>query len=308
MSNYLRTPLVTIITVNYKQTGVTLQMLNSLEQCTFRDFQTIVVDNGSNQGLEEQIKKEFPEVLCITSKENLGFAGGNNLGIQKAKSKYVLFLNNDTEVMPNFLEPLVAVLEGDDKVGLVSPKIIYFDTDNTIQYAGSTGINPFTGKGKKIGSFEKDNGQYNGSYETMLGHGAAMMIPLEVIKKVGMMPDIFFLYYEEHDWCEAIKRAGYKVYYVGSSIVYHKESVSVGRTSPLKTYYMTRNRLLFLRRNNTLLQLISSLLFFFFLTIPKNSFRFISRSNWEHLKAFYKGIAWNLTHHKISGFPVFKMA
>ncbi len=301
-------PLVSIISVNYKQTDVTVQMIESLLRCSYPNIEILVVDNGSNEGLEDFLKVPYPHVTCITSKRNLGFAGGNNLAIPMAKGKYVLFLNNDTEVSPHFLEPLVKLMEEHSEVGLVSPKIIYYGTDHIIQYAGSTGINSFTGRGEKIGSFEVDKGQYDKIYETSLGHGAAMMIPKSVIEEVGMMPDIFFLYYEEHDWCEAIKRAGYKVFYVGLSVIYHKESVSVGRTSTLKTFYMTRNRLLFLRRNNHYLALLSSLFFFIFLTIPKNTLNYIRQAQWEHLKAFYKGIGWNMTHFKISGFPVLPKA
>jgi GT2 family glycosyltransferase len=297
-------PYVSVITVNYKQTEVTLQLLESLEKCSYTNTEIIVVDNGSHEGLERHIHSSFPGIICITSEENLGFAGGNNLGILQAKGKYLLFLNNDTEVDSQFLEPLVKLMESDPTIGFVSPKIIYYGTDNTIQYAGSTGINPFTGRGQKIGSFEEDKGQFNKIYETSLGHGAAMMIPRSVIEEVGMIPDIFFLYYEEHDWCEAIKRAGYKVFYVGDSVVYHKESVSVGRMSTLKTFYMTRNRLLFLRRNNKGVALIVSFLFFALFTIPKNSLLYILKAQWDHLKAFYRGIGWNFTHYHILGFPM----
>ena len=308
MYNEANLPLISIVTVNYKQTEVTIQLMDSLAKCTYPNIEIIVVDNGSNQGLESVLKKSYPNVKIITSIDNLGFAGGNNLGIEIAKGRHVLFINNDTEVTPDFLQPMVELLENDPKIGLVSPKLLYFDTENLIQYAGSTGINPYTGRGEKIGSFQKDNGQFNDVRETQLGHGAAMMIPLDVIKKVGMMPDIFFLYYEEHDWCEAIKRAGYKVFYTGKSVVYHKESVSVGRTSPLKTYYMARNRVLYLRRNNKKGPLVTSLLFFVLLTIPKTTLTHLIKAQWEHLQAFYKGVFWNLSHHNVHGFPVLKNA
>jgi GT2 family glycosyltransferase len=301
-------PLVSIITVNYKQTEVTLLLLDSLSKCTYPNIEIIVVDNGSNQGLEQVLASSYPQVKCVNSTQNLGFAGGNNLGIAIAKGKHLLFLNNDTEVEPDFLEPMVELLETNPSIGMVSPKIIYFDTDHTIQYAGSTGINPYTGRGEKIGSFEKDQGQHNDTRETSLGHGAAMMLPRSVVEKVGMLPDIFFLYYEEHDWCEAIKRAGYKVFYTGKSIVYHKESISVGKASPLKTYYMARNRLLFLRRNNTGLALFTSVLFFVCLTIPKTTIKYLLKMQGEHLKAFYKGVSWNLFHYNIHGFPALSKA
>lgn len=289
-------PLVSVISVNYKQTEVTLEFLRSLSQITYKNIEILLVDNGSGQDMADKVRKDFPEVLVIISKENLGFAGGNNLAIEKAKGKYLMFLNNDTEVESDFLEPLVQVMEQDATLGLISPKIIYYDT-KLIQYAGAVGINPYTGRGSKIGHLEADTGQYNDIRNTDLGHGAAMMIPMEVVKKVGMMPDIFFLYYEEHDWCELIKRAGYGVKYVGTSKIYHKESVSVGRESPLKTYYMTRNRLLFMRRNYSGMPLIMSMLFFVFLAIPKNTLKF-ARKSIPLLKSFYRGIFWNMTHFR----------
>lgn len=287
-------PLVSVISVNYKQTAITLDFLKSLSQITYNNIEVLLVDNGSGQDLLQKVSEAYPHVHIIVSEANLGFAGGNNLAIEKAKGKYMLFLNNDTEVEPDFLEPLVEAMEQEPSLGLVSPRIIYFD-NRKIQYAGAIGINPYTGRGSKIGHMEEDLGQYNESRYTDLGHGAAMMIPTEVIRKVGMMPDIFFLYYEEHDWCEMIKRAGYKVKYIGNSKIYHKESVSVGRESPLRTYYMTRNRLLFMRRNYSGMPLIMSMLFFVFLAIPKNSLKFALKSM-ALLKSFYKGIFWNMTH------------
>src|SRR5690606_19709409 len=104
---------------------------------------------------------------------------------------------------------------------------------------------------KRIGWMEKDHGQHDQLRKTDLAHGAAMMVPRSVIDQVGMMPEFFFLYYEEVDCCETIKRAGYDIYFVPGSRIYHKESRSIGKTSTLESYYMTRNRLLFMRRNTT---------------------------------------------------------
>jgi GT2 family glycosyltransferase len=287
-------PLVSIISVNYKQTGVTLDFLASISKITYKNIEVILVDNGSGQDMEQQVKTLYPSTSIIVSEQNLGFAGGNNLAIEKAKGKYLLFLNNDTEVDANFLEPLVSAMEADSNLGLVSPKIIYFD-NQLIQYAGAIGINPYTGRGAKIGHMEEDKGQYPTDQFTDLGHGAAMMIPKSVVEKIGMMPDIYFLYYEEHDWCELIKRAGFKVKYIANSRIFHKESVSVGKESPLKVYYMTRNRLLFMRRNYKGMALVSSMLFFVVLTIPKNTLKYATKSL-PLLKAFYRGIFWNMTH------------
>lgn len=293
-------PLVSIIAVNYKQSQVTFEFVRSILAISYTNFELYIVDNGSDENIKEQIESEFKssKIKVIVSNKNLGFAGGNNLAIEQAKGKYLLFINNDTEVNIAFLEPLIETLENNKDIGMISPKIIFHNTDNLVQYAGSGGINTLTGRAKKKFLPQKDIGQFDKSHYTELGHGAAMMVPMEVIKKVGMMPDLYFLYYEEHDWCEMIKRAGYKVYYEARSTVYHKESVSVGKSSPLKTYYLTRNRLLFMRRNVKGLTLVINLLFFFLASFPINIIKYIKNGNWSHLKVFIDGVWWNFTHFK----------
>lgn len=289
-------PLVSIITINYNQLGLTCQLLDSLRKLTYTAVEVIVVDNNSVEDPSPLIHAQYPEVRLIVSKENLGFAGGNNLGIKASKGEYVLFLNNDTEVHPGVLEPLVELFETKPQAGVASSKILYFDSGETIQYAGSSRIDPFTGRSRRVGYMEKDNGQYNTVRETELAHGAAMMVPRRVINEVGMMPEFFFLYYEEVDWCESIKKAGYKIFFVPQSKVYHKESMSIGKGSTLKTYYMTRNRLLYMRRNTAGLMKVSWILFFLFISLPKNALMFTLKRDLKHGRAFWKGLFWNMTH------------
>lgn len=288
-------PLISIVTINYNQEKVTCELLNSLRKIDYKNIEIIVVDNASKLNPTSLISENFPEVKVIVSSVNLGFAGGNNLGIKQAQGKYVLFLNNDTEVGSDFLGPLVALMEKNPCIGMASPKIVYYNS-NIIQYAGSRAINPYTGRGRKIGNKEIDTGKYNQTRETDLAHGAALMVSMDMIKKVGLMPEIFFLYYEEHDWCESVKRAGYKIYYVANSTVYHKESLSVGKNNPLKTYYLNRNRLLYMRRNVVGIKLVFGIVFFIAVSIPKNTFKFLLKREMEHLKAFYKGVFWNISN------------
>jgi GT2 family glycosyltransferase len=289
-------PIVTIITINFNQVQLTCELLDSLRKLTYPAVEIIVVDNNSREDPTPVIAEKYPEVTLIVSSENLGFAGGNNLGIQSSRGQYLLFLNNDTEVAPDFLEPLVSLFESNPKAGAASSKILYFNSGETIQYAGSTRIDPFTGRSKRIGYMEKDQGQYNRLEETDLAHGAAMMVPRKVIDEVGMMPEFFFLYYEEVDWCESIKKAGYKIYVVPDSKVYHKESMSIGKGSTLKTYYMTRNRLLYMRRNTAGFRKVTWIMFFLLFSLPKNALMFTLRRDIQHARAFGKGLLWNLTH------------
>ena len=287
-------PLVSIISVNYDQPEVTCEMLASLRNLSYENLEIIVVDNGSPKFDPQIIKDKYPEIQLIKSKKNLGFAGGNNLAIKEASGKYLFFLNNDTEVNIDCIEPLVSLFESNSTAGIASPKIIFFESDDTIQYAGSTEINPWTGRNKGIGSMEKDMGQFDISSQTDLAHGAAMMVPKAVIDEVGLMPEVYFLYYEELDWCEMIKRQGYTCHYVGKSSIYHKESVSVGKSSLLKTYYINRNRLLFIRRNFFGFQKWSSYFVFLALAIPKRSLAHALNGEWKHCGALWKGVLWNV--------------
>jgi GT2 family glycosyltransferase len=289
-------PSVSIITINYNQLTVTCELLHSLRKLTYPDVEVIVVDNHSKEDPTDTIADKYPEVKLIRSKENLGFAGGNNLGIRASRGKYILFLNNDTEVDPGFLQPLVTLFESNPNAGAASSKILYYNSGDIIQYAGSSRVDPFTGRSKRIGYMQKDLGQHNVQRETDLAHGAAMMVPRRVINEVGMMPEFFFLYYEEVDWCESIKNAGYKIYFVPDSKVYHKESMSVGKGSTLKTYYMSRNRVLYMRRNTSGFKKLTWILFFLLFSLPKNTLKFILQRDLEHFKAFWRGLLWNITH------------
>lgn len=295
-------PLVSIVTINYNGVSVTCELLKSLRKVTYPNIEVIVVDNASKED-PSPIKENFPEVMLVKNKENLGFAGGNNEGFKIAKGKYFLMLNNDTEVDPDFLQPLVAKMESDPGIGAVSPKLIYYGTDDIIQYAGSSVINPYTGRSNFIGEKQKDNGQFNCCLQTHYAHGAAMLINRRMVEEIGMMADLYFLYYEELDFCERIKNAGYTIWYVGESVVYHKESMTVGKENPLKTYYMTRNRLVFMRRNIRGIKLLVNLMFFTFISIPKNSIKYLLKKRVDLLKAFYKGYMWNWSHHNIFDNP-----
>ena len=146
-------------------------------------------------------------------------------------------------------QPLIDRLESSPKIAMVCPKIRFSWGNNAIQYAGYTPLSKITLRNSAIGCGEEDHGQYDAAHPTPYAHGAAMMAKREVIDKVGLMPECYFLYYEELDWSMMIRRAGYEIWYEPACTIYHKESQSTGQSSPLKSYYMTRNRLLFAKRN-----------------------------------------------------------
>lgn len=244
----MKLPLVSIITVNYNQTAVTCELLESLQKITYPNIEVFVVDNASVENPTETIKTRYPNVKVIVSHRNLGFAGGNNLGITQAQGTYLMFLNNDTEVHPQFLEPMVEDMEQNPTIGIVASKLHFYHTPNVIQFAGSTPLHPIRMASYAVGYGETDTGQYDDKMFTHLAHGAAMMVRKSVIQKAGLMPEEYFLYYEEIDWCERIKKAGYRILFEPKSLVYHKESISVGKKSAFQLYYKTRNRILLARR------------------------------------------------------------
>lgn len=291
-------PLVSIITVNYNGRVHTEAFLLSLRNITYKNIEVFVVDNASPDPLGN-LPQQFPEVKFLMSKENLGFAGGNNLAIREAKGKYFFLLNNDTEVDPDFIEPLVELMESNSRIGIVSSKLVYYNEPNILQFAGSTGINMYTGRGFAIGHKEKDREEFNRTYATKLAHGAAMMFSRKVVEEVGLMAELYFLYYEETDFCERVKRAGFEIWYCGKSRVIHKESMSVGKESPMKTFYLTRNRLIFTRRNTKGFQKIAALFFFYLISFPKGIMKYFLKKEYKLLGAFWRGAIWNLTHFNI---------
>lgn len=240
---------VSIITVNYNGCADTCEMIESLKQHENYPYELIVVDNGS-ASLEDYtlLKEKYPDVKVIRSDDNLGFAGGNNIGIQFATGNYLFFLNNDTIITRPILEILVKRLESNAKIGCVSPKTTFWPQSNKLQYAGATKMSYITLRNEFTGYMQEDDGRFDTPQETAFANGAAMMIRSVDLQKYGLMAEHYFLYYEELDWCAFMQKAGFSIWYEPQAVVGHKESASVGLQSPLQVYYHTRNRLIFAKR------------------------------------------------------------
>lgn len=300
---------VSIVTVNFNQPKVTEELLASIAaKSNYPDLEIIVVDNGSTQDHTHEWRIKYPDAKFIRSDKNLGFAGGNNIGIRDAKGDYLLLINNDTEITEGLVEQLADVLDKHPEAGLVSPKIRYFDQPDTLQYAGYTPMNYYTARNNCIGQFEKDNGQYdNRTGEVAFGHGAAMMVRREALDKAGFMAENYFLYYEEMDWCEHIRKAGYTIRLNMQALIYHKESVSVGRNSALKEFFMNRNRILFIRRNCPFKIRAIFWPYFLLVVTPRNMLNYIKGRQWDFIPVLLKAITWNFTNNVNStnlGYPV----
>ncbi len=289
-------PLVSIITVNFNQAAVTNALLASLARVEAPSFEVIVIDNASKNNNYKLIDTSYAFVKLVRSDVNLGFAGGNNLGLKSAQGSYLLFLNNDTEVDPEFMLPMISLFENDHRIGAVSPKIRYYEQADTLQYAGFSPMNPFTLRMHAIGFKEKDTGQYDLVRETHFAHGCAMMVTKEVIEKVGPMREEYFLYYEEHDWSTRIRKAGYRIMYQPASLVLHKESISIQKDSPLKVHYLQRNRILYMRKNIHGPAKLIPLMYLLGVSIPKNILTYLVQRKRQFLAAYLKALRWHIQH------------
>lgn len=291
-------PFISIIIINYNQLQVTCEFLESAKALNYPHYEIILVDNHSKPNPSTVISALYPDVRLILNTQNLGFTGGNNVGISYAQGEYLFIVNNDTEVTPDLLERLLEPFLEDASIGVVSPKIRYFTQPDVIQYAGFEEMNFFTGRNSTIGNKEVDKGQYNEGRYTSYAHGAGMMVKREVVEKVGPLPDIFFIYYEELDWSAHIRRAGYQIYYQPTALLYHKESITTGKDSPFKAYYHNRNRILFMRRNTTKVQFFYFFFFLLLIVIPKKTFEYVTKGQMVHLRNFFKALKWNMTNPK----------
>ena len=253
-------PSVAIIIVNWNNAKDTVDCIESIKKIIYRNYKIFLIDNGSGDGSFVKFQSLYAgisgiEILRLN--ENLGFSGGNNIGIKKAldeKFDYVLLLNNDTTVEPNFLDELIKIGESDEKIGVVGPKI-YFHPDfddllkaDRIWYGG--GDFTWLGGGRHLQYEEIDkNPSETNPRETKYMTGCAFLVKSEVLKKVGLMPEEFFLYYEDTDWSLSIRKAGYKMIYAPASKIYHKVSRTTATLgNPKIHYYHTRNALLLSKR------------------------------------------------------------
>ena len=254
-----------VVLINYNNANDTLDCVQSIHNSTI-DISVIIVDNASSEEDYSKLKLIQNDILIIRSRHNLGFAGGNNLAIKYVIDNYnniqsFILLNNDTVVEPDMFRLLKAK---DDSKSIVVPKMLYYDDKNTIWYAGGY-FNKWTGKaihyGFNMKDYENDNNEV-----CEFATGCCILIPIDVLRKIGYLDDSYFMYCEDTEYCLRAKKAGIEIRYIHDAKLYHKVGrTSGGEESSFCLYYMTRNRFRYLHDYRD---------YFFFTAIP---FTFFSR-------------------------------
>jgi GT2 family glycosyltransferase len=248
MTTTVQTPRVAIILLNWNQPEHTLACLRSLGELDYPNVAVTVVDNGSTDGSPDLIRAQFPAVTLVENGRNLGFAAGNNVAIEpavRAGADYVMLLNNDTEVRPDMLRELIAVAESDPEIGIVGPKILYYDQPDLVWSAGGT-IDAY-GQPGHVGADGPDDDPSEQPREVDYVTGCAILVKRAVVEAIGGIDERFFIYFEETEWCARARRAGFRILYVPAARMWHKVKPGARGYSRRYLYLMARNRLLYLR-------------------------------------------------------------
>lgn len=244
---------VAIVIINYRGRDDTRECLDSLSRLTYPARDVILVCQPPDDGTAAAVRAAFPEVHVIENAANNGFAGGNNTGIRAAferGAEYVFLLNNDTVVEPGLLEPLVALAEGDERIGIVGPKMLYHSEPDIVWSAG--GMIDGQARVTRLGEGEKDvREKIEAPRDVDYIVGCGLLARRALLEEIGLFDERYFLYFEETDLCARARAAGRRVVVQPAARLWHKVSRSTGGDSLLTLYYMRRNALLYLARHGT---------------------------------------------------------
>lgn len=247
-------PLVSVIVLNYNGRKFVDDCFGSLAGTAYHPVEIILVDNASTDGSVEYVREKFPQVRIIRAPANLGYTGGNNLGLRNAVGKYAVLLNNDVQVEPDWLTHLVNEAESDDRLAALQPKLTSMIHRGYFEYAGASGgfIDRYGYaflRGRLFDTMEKDEGQYDDPRDIFWASGAALFLRMEVLNQVGLLDETFFMHFEEIDLCWRLQNAGYRIRVIPQSHVEHFVAASLPAESLRKMYWNHRNSLIMLIKN-----------------------------------------------------------
>lgn len=245
---------ISVIILNWNGKQDTLECISSVKTLEYPDYKIVVVDNGSTDDSVKAISEQYPDVTFLQTGKNLGYAGGNNVGIRWALdhgSDYILILNNDTIVSPNLLEAFIIAEQSVPKGSILGAKIYYFGQPEVIWFAGGRFLDYERGF-EHIGIDKPDSNEFDQPIKMDYATGCVMFCEADVFRNVGLLDEEFFLTYEETDWCYRAKKLGHECFLAPKAHVWHKVSASFGgKASPLITYFTTRNKPLWAKKHLT---------------------------------------------------------
>ncbi len=296
-------PLVSIVTLNFNGIKFLPDLFTSLRQVTYPNLEIIMVDNFSDDESVRYVARHFPEVKVVRNPENYMYARGNNVGLKVARGKYVCLLNNDTEVEPGFIEPVVAAFEGNPNIAAVQPKILGLQQRDQLEYAGACGgfIDwlgyPFL-RGRIFFTTEKDEGQYDDPMGLFWASGACLFLRKSALDAVGGLDEDFVIHMEEIDLCWRLRLAGWEVVSIPQSRVWHFVGGTLDQANPRKTYWNFRNNIFLLIKNLSKRRLLVRLP----LRILMDSTAFLSefvKGHWRNAGAILRAYYWVFRHIRI---------
>ena len=292
----MKEPLVSVIILNYKGLNDLKECFDSLNKIMYQNIEIFLVDNNSQDKSVEIIRRRYNKIKILELKNNYGFAKGNNLAMTHVNGKFVVLLNMDTVVDKDWLTELVKVAQSSNKIGIVGSKIYYYDDKKKIDFAGS--YTDIYGNITNIGKKKMGCEIYNNQTKAFYICGASLMFKKEVYNKIGLFDPLYFMYYEDVDFCWRAWIYGYDVIYAPKSIIFHKIG-HISKDVKIKYYFTEKNRLRTMLKNYELKSLLKILPRYFFLSIRRifkwnNFIPQLRRS--DVLITFIKVIIWNFIH------------
>jgi len=294
-------PSVCVMVLNYNGQQFLKDCFESLEKCTYPNFNVMMVDNNSTENDVEYVNSNFPQVQIVQTHSNSGYSRAYNIAFKHSDAKYFVLLNNDVKVNPDWLDHLVEAAEKDDNIGALQPKIRSMVEEGFFEYAGASGGfmdylgYPFM-RGRLFFDIEKDEGQYDDECELFWTSGAAMFVRASALEKSGNLDEDFVHHMEEIDLCWRLHLAGYKLKVIPKSMILHYDGGTIKPFSFNKLYWNHRNGIFMLFKNLSSKKLYITLLKRYILDFINIAYSAVVRFDFKHSWSIKKAHLWILLH------------
>lgn len=300
-------PKIIVLILSYNGKHLLQDSISSYLANDYPNFEVVVIDNGSVDGTKEWVKENYPEVTLLRTDVNLKYSGGFNFGLKYAfgekNADYVLITNNDVKVDNKVVRSLLATAAKDPSIGFVTGKVFYFDKPDTLQTIGYY-EDPVRLIGGHLGAKEEDHGQFDEEMELPFSDDIFILVSQAVYKAVGGYDTLFAFQGEQLDWQIRAKEVGFRIFYSPKAIIWHKESMTIGRSSPFKIYYDTRNTLIVILLHKEASYFKTYFYWHLKYIVLKPALKFLVKFQFEYtykiLKGFISSMAWGIRNRKFT--------